>query len=136
VSTGKSQSGEYPSRELVKARLAEPGEASKKCSGPMHDSPVYLTLDSFHKNRRRYDGLDSRCKDCRRYVERLYPEKHRERARLARRRQRAEKGVLSFSPGYRDRLSRFVEGGDYELPDSSDAVERLRSFESGGGYKE
>ena len=51
-----------------KIRFAGPGEPSKLCTSFLHREGVLLTLDSFYRGSARSDGLDDRCKDCKRYA--------------------------------------------------------------------
>lgn len=55
-----------PKSSLVKEAIE--GEEGKTCTSFLHRSGAYLTLDSFNGDRTRVDGLNDRCKDCKRYA--------------------------------------------------------------------
>ena len=91
-------------------------------------------MDSFYGNRRRADGLASRCKDCELYWERANPDSHRERMK----RWRENKNGKDITPrvtGYVKRLQAFANDGEYDGPPADEAAERLLRFERGEAYK-
>ena len=122
------------SEKFKHSRVAKPGEPSKRCRGPLHKDGVYLTIDSFYGNRRRSDGLASRCKDCEREWARRNPESQRERSKRWREKKYG-KDVEAVKPGYGARLKEFAESGEYTLPNEDEAAERLARYENGEGYR-
>ena len=124
---------------LEKVREVELGELGKKCGGILHREGVYLSFDSFHRNRHSPDGMNNQCKACIMY-DRWTDKEAMERKRkndaawavkynrkksgnTTMRKSRVEKRV--------QRLENFIDGRD-----ESGAAERLQRFLSGGEYEE
>jgi len=64
--------------EPVRTFVPMEGEQGKWCADPPSGCGRYLTMSSFHANRKRTDGKKTRCKDCMR-AERLANPQHRKR---------------------------------------------------------
>jgi hypothetical protein len=118
----------------LRSREAVAGEPSKRCGGLLHKGGVYLTVDSFYANKRRYDGLASVCKDCEKYWLRVNPESRKDIiARYRRKKHGAD--ALKAAPGFRDRLGEYLDSGEYTGPDPEAAAERLLRYEQGEEYR-
>lgn len=117
-----------------RVKLASPGEPSKRCRGMLHPEGLYLTVNSFYKNRARHDGLRSMCIDCDRAWEKANPESMKGRAKRWRAK-KLGKEPLKQVPGFRDRIKEFAEGGEYEGPSTDEAAERLARYVRGEEYR-
>ena len=119
--------------ELVE--VAEIGQPSKCCRGPLHKEGVYLTIKSFWRNRARYDGLKSRCRACEKFD--ISRTRERRREIEAKSKEKFNTAVQrNVKQGYGDRLKEFKSGGGYEEPVDESAAERLRAFVAGERYEE
>ena len=117
--------------------VAEPNTPGKVCI----TCKWFLTLDSFHKNKKNADGLQARCKRCIREYHLANKKKLMDADR--RRNEKSRKKLMGLTGHKRKskkRVEKWVEGGDYgefESASRQRARARIHRWLSGeSNYKE